>query len=89
MELVQATGCTKKEVLKLVEYVYSREKGELGQEVGGVMTTLAAFCATHGLNMISCGEYELNRIWDNVEKICEKNLNKPRNFNNDSNQTTS
>ncbi len=41
-ELVQAVGTSREDALRLVEYVYTRPVGELRQEIGGVMVTLAA-----------------------------------------------
>lgn len=70
LELVQSLGCTKEEVLELVDYVYSRPVGEPYQEVGGTMVTLAALCLATGLNMTQNGETELARI--NTPKIIEK-----------------
>lgn len=78
LELVQSTGCTKSEVLQLVDYVFSRDIGEPAQEVGGVMVTLAALCLANELDMHNDGETELNRIWGCVEKIREKQANKPK-----------
>jgi NTP pyrophosphatase (non-canonical NTP hydrolase) len=78
LELVQATGCTKSEVLQLVEYVYGRDIGETKQEVGGVMVTLAALCLAQEIDMAECGEVELARVWTKVEKIRAKQKAKPK-----------
>jgi NTP pyrophosphatase (non-canonical NTP hydrolase) len=78
LELVQATGCSADEAHQLVEYVYGRPKGEIGQEVGGVMTTLASLCLAHGLDMHTAGEAELARVWTKVEQIRAKQATKPR-----------
>ncbi len=48
LELVQTCGVTRDDCLQLVDYVYSRPAGNLHQEVGGVMTTLASHCCAHG-----------------------------------------
>jgi hypothetical protein len=61
IELLQANGTTKEDVLKLVDYVYSRPIGELHQEVGGTMVTLAALCEARGLDMIVKGVQEIAR----------------------------
>lgn len=62
-ELVQAAGMPKEHAYALVDYVYGRPVGELPQEVGGVMVTLAAFCLAYlDLDMHECGEVELKRI---------------------------
>lgn len=81
LELVQAGGCTIHEVYQLVHYVFNRPKGELHQEVGGVMVTLAALCLAQGVSMHSCGELELSRINnpETIEKIRAKQATKPRN----------
>lgn len=79
LELAQACGCTKSEVLQLVEYVFSRPEGEPGQEVGGVMTTLNSLCFAHEINLEDAATTELDRVWEKIEKIREKRANKPKN----------
>lgn len=61
-EMVQATGYDRSRILALLDYVYGRPAGELSQEVGGVMVTLAAFCYAHEVSMAECGAEELARI---------------------------
>lgn len=78
LELVQACGCTQSEAHQLVDYVFGRPVGERGQEVGGVMITLAALCLAQGLDMHAEGETELARIWTMVEKIRAKQAAKPK-----------
>lgn len=77
LELVQSLGCTKDEVLQLVEYVYGRPAGEPRQEVGGVMITLAALCAANKIDMNLAGALELNRCHAKTEKIRLKHESKP------------
>lgn len=77
LELVQANGCTVDEAHQLVDYVYGRPQGEINQEVGGVMVTLAALCLANGIDMHQGGETELARIWTKVEKIRAKQAAKP------------
>lgn len=77
-ELVQATGMTKSECLQLVDYVFNREVGVIEQEIGGVMVTLAALCNAAHKNMNNAGVKELERIWTKIEKIREKQANKPK-----------
>jgi len=62
IELLQANGTTKEDVLKLVDYVYSRPVGELSQEVGGTMVTLAALCEARGLNLAALANDEQTRV---------------------------
>lgn len=78
LETVQAAGCTRSEAHQLVDYVFDRPVGELWQEVGGVMNTLAAFCTAHGLDMDECGERELARVWLKIEAIRAKQAAKPK-----------
>lgn len=78
LELAQSCDCTKEEVLQLVDYVYGRDKGEIRQEVGGVMNTLAALCLSRDIDMIEAGHIELDRCWTKVEKIRAKQAAKPK-----------
>ncbi len=78
LELVQASDYSKERAHQLVEYVYGRPKGEIHQEVGGVMVTLAAHCLAHGVDMDAAAETELARIWTKVEQIRAKQAAKPR-----------
>jgi len=79
LELVQSVGMTRAEAMELVDYVYGRPLGEPGQEVGGVMVTLAALCAAHCLSMSDEGETELRRVSNpsTMARIRTKQANKP------------
>jgi NTP pyrophosphatase (non-canonical NTP hydrolase) len=77
LELVQAAGCSREDALRLVDYVFGRPVGELHQEVGGVMVTLAAFCSAHARDMDADGETELSRVHSKIEQIREKQKRKP------------
>jgi NTP pyrophosphatase (non-canonical NTP hydrolase) len=79
LELVQSAGCTRDECLKLVDYVYNRPSGEIKQETGGVMVTLAAFCNANNINMEECGNTEIDRVWKKIDIIRKKQMNKPKN----------
>lgn len=78
LELVQSGGCSASEAHQLVDYVFGRPVGEMGQEVGGVMNTLAALCLAYGRNMDDDAETELRRVWTMVEKIRAKQVAKPK-----------
>lgn len=45
LELAQACGVTIDQAYAMVDFVFKRNAGEIDQEVGGVMVTLAALCA--------------------------------------------
>jgi hypothetical protein len=78
VELVQANGCTHSEAHQLVDYVFNRDQGEINQEAGGVMVTLAALCLASGVDMDEAAETELARIWTKVEQIRAKQAAKPK-----------
>lgn len=80
LELLQSGDYSPERVAALVAYTYGRPKGEPGQEVGGVMVTLAAYCLAHGLDMHQAGETELARINvpATIAKIREKQAAKPK-----------
>jgi NTP pyrophosphatase (non-canonical NTP hydrolase) len=77
LELLQASGYDRRRVLALVDYVFNRPAGEITQETGGVLVTLAAFCLAHGIDMHAAGETELARIWTKVDVIRAKQATKP------------
>jgi Lar family restriction alleviation protein len=79
LELVQSNGCTRNEAIQLVDYVFNRPIGDLNQECGGVMVTLAALSNASELNMIEAGEKELARIWEKIDSVREKQKMKPSN----------
>ncbi|MFG1370742.1 hypothetical protein V5F32_01035 [Xanthobacter oligotrophicus] len=76
-EMLQAAGYPRERLPSIIAYVWSRPVGELHQEVGGVMVTLAAFCQAHGLDMHEEGEVELARVWTKIETIRAKHAAKP------------
>jgi len=78
-ELAQAMGMNREEMEACTEYVLSRPKGDLAQEVGGVAVTLDVLCAVMGIDREREGWRELERI-DNAEVregIRQKQLTKP------------
>lgn len=80
IELLQAAGVDKTEVLQLVDYVYGRPKGEMWNEIGGVMVCLAALCHAFKLSLIKCMMREYTRINtpEMIAKIRAKNAAKPK-----------
>lgn len=78
LELAQTVpGFTAERAHALVDYVFGRQVGERGQEVGGVMVTLAALCNTFGLSISGEADRELARIWTKVDEIRAKQAAKP------------
>lgn len=78
LELVQACGLPKEDALKLLDYTYGRPPGEVAQEVGGTLTTLAALCLAQNVDMDEAGEAELRRCWQNAARIRAKQMSKVR-----------
>jgi hypothetical protein len=78
IELLQACGMPIDELQAIVKYVYGRPPGEPGQEVGGVMVTLAQLCEIRGINYGAEAIKELERIDtpELIEKIRGKQVSK-------------
>ncbi len=62
IELAQAEGLTEEQVRAIVSYVYEKPGGEVQQEVGGVGTTLLAYCEAVGISADMCEEEEFRRV---------------------------
>lgn len=79
LELVQSLGGNAADAHTLVDYVFGREAGDLHQEVGGTMVTLAALVAANGLSVGDAAFRELDRIErpEIIEKIRRKHASKP------------
>ena len=78
LELVQSLGMEKSEAYQLVDYVYARGAGEVNQEVGGVLATLACLCSANYIDMMGAGEKELIRIHEKIDLIRAKQAIKPK-----------
>lgn len=61
-EAAQALGLPRHEAQAVLRDVYAREPGEPGQEMGGVMNTLAAACAGLGIDLQHASLTEMERI---------------------------
>lgn len=79
LELAQATGWSADRGHALVDYVFGRPVGEIGQEVGGVMVTLAALCNVFGVDIATEIDREVDRITtpEMILKIMAKQASKP------------
>lgn len=78
IELVQSCDMSEEEAHALVRYVFTRPKGERPQEVAGTLITLMALAAAHGIEVQEAATAELQRCWDKIDKIREKQKSKPR-----------
>jgi NTP pyrophosphatase (non-canonical NTP hydrolase) len=76
LELAQAEAVTPAEITIILYQVYGKPEGALHQELGGVMTTLAAYAATANLDLETAFWDEFERIMDPqiMEKVRTRNL---------------
>lgn len=77
-EVVQSAGMTASEAHQLIDYVFGCEVGELKQEVGGAMITLAALCYANGVDAQECAKVEVERIYAKMPEIRAKQAAKPK-----------
>lgn len=78
-EVAQAAGMTKDECIKLIDYVYARPVGKLEQEIGGCVTVLCGLAIIHNIDVQTAANTELNRMFENIDRIREKDKTKPIN----------
>jgi hypothetical protein len=76
-EGLQARNYPRERLSALENYTWSRPVGEITQEFGGIMMTLAAWAQAIGLDMHACAEAELARVWTKVDQIRAKQAAKP------------
>jgi len=62
IELAQSLDLPKERAQALLDWVYSRPKGDTGQEVGGVCLTLSVLCSSQNLDVNDLGNAELDRV---------------------------
>jgi len=62
LELVQAAGLPIEKARELLEYVYSRPAGIIGQEAGGVGIALLALCEKFGVSAEEEEDLEVERV---------------------------
>lgn len=78
LELVQACGTPKSEVLRVIEYVYGRPAGTVDQEIGGTMVTLATLSMAQGYHMDECADMEILRCIYKIDQIRVRHAAKPK-----------
>jgi hypothetical protein len=77
LELVQSLGYSREEAHRIVDYVFDRPTGEPSQELGGVVVTLNALATAFPMPVDYCGEKELARVWEKIDRIRAKQAAKP------------
>jgi len=62
VELAQVEGVTRQDAHKIIDAVFKKPKGELSQELGGVIVTLLAACARHEIRLDDIARAEIDRV---------------------------
>lgn len=62
IELYQAIGCSRMQAHKLIDFIFTREPGELGREIGGVGITLLALASALNMSADAEEQRELDRV---------------------------
>jgi hypothetical protein len=61
-EVLQAFGMSREDMHKLVDYTWGRPVGEHDKEIGAALVTLTSLCVVAGVDLMSCGEAELEKL---------------------------
>lgn len=78
-ELVQSGKMTREQMHKIVDMVCDKPvELKIEKEVGGVLSTLAAFCNARAIDMWECAVAGLKRNWDQIDTIRDRQKNKPK-----------
>lgn len=77
LELVQSCEMSRDEAHALVDFVFDRPAGEIAQEVGGVMNTLAALCCAQRIELGHAARAELERVWEKIDEVRARRAGKP------------
>lgn len=73
-EAAQASDVTEAMAVDMIRYVYSKRKGFLSQELGGVAVTLLALAEAAGLSADHCETGEIQRVPNKpIEHFRERN----------------
>src|SRR5262245_26906077 len=74
VEAAQAAGATRELALKVVNFVFDRPPGTLGQELGGVAVTTLALAAAANLSAEICECLEVHRVLAKpIEEFTKRN----------------
>ena len=60
--MAQVEGVTRQDAHKIIDAVFKKPKGELSQELGGVIVTLLAACARHEIRLDDIARAEIDRV---------------------------
>lgn len=69
LEVLQAAGLTTKDILALLETVYSEKPGYLRKELANAHITLMALATANSIELESTTEFDLNWAMENIPAI--------------------
>jgi NTP pyrophosphatase (non-canonical NTP hydrolase) len=78
-EAVQAVGMSPDRCTDILRYVFNRPRGELSQELGGVMITAMTFAHAFNYDAVTLATVEINRVEANKDRCRAKHAAKPAN----------
>lgn len=73
-ELAQACGIPQAKAHEQVRRKYDGDPGEVRQEIAGVINSVLICAEAYGVDAVEAGEDELQRAWEKIELIRQKNL---------------
>lgn len=77
-ECMQSGGMTREQMHKIVDMVQDKPvEPDIKKEVGGMLSTLAAFCNARSIDMWQCAVAGIKRNWDQIDAIRDRQKNKP------------
>lgn len=79
-ELVQSCGMSREQAHQMIDFAFDRGRGEVRQEVGGVLVCLAALSEAFAFDMQAAGDDEIASAIQSIEKIRAKHALKPDNM---------
>lgn len=77
-ETIQAAGLSRGAAHQIIDMVFDKAPGDIRQEIAGSMVTLLALAEAFAVDASAEVDREIERIWDNLDKIREKQKTKPR-----------
>lgn len=78
IELLQAVKMSQDELVWIANRVYSKDVGEVSQEIAGATNTLAALANFFHVDMNRVAHEDLDRLWENPESFRKRQLAKAR-----------
>lgn len=81
VEVVQAAGLSRERMHQIVDWIYSKEPGDLKREIGGLLIPLSALASVHKIELEETVNTEVMIAGTNSIRIAAKNLRKKEELN--------